>query len=389
MEEQNFPTTDKYKLGVDIDLSLASEFMNAADGRPLVHRLPELIYGLVGRYDVGVRLGDDLENEYDPNTDDVSVNTRTDNLLERVCSVTGVPLDNPPPKIPDEYTAELDVFLATLHESEHAVQRNVKKDEFGYVDFRATTSTLVTSTNVAASGESYSIISEADADLPILEFLEREGMHDSAQFWFDMREVASFTTKTPIPYYPGLSGHGVHDTNFTISHHRDGGGVIDPEVFMSEKMDLMGKVYKEMGIGNVLTDSYAAKVADVFSNFSMRDIKDCFGRTEVDTEVSPIRPQKIMTALQNLLDEDRLDGVQELDAQNYMAAMGRLGYQPEPALMPGYAEEVAQHLENIIDEVYVELAFAPSGSLTPEAEMFPKTDDHGYEKNNVDISLKL
>ena len=99
MSDNNFPTTDNYKLEVNVNLSsplLREAFNTAMRGEtPSLDKMEAVVASLVGREGVSVEY-DDYSGAV-PHRDFMYIGTK-----ENVALIMGVTPDNLPPNVPEE-----------------------------------------------------------------------------------------------------------------------------------------------------------------------------------------------------------------------------------------------------------------------------------------------
>jgi len=338
MEKDKFLTTDNYKLGVDIDLSLSEEFFKALQQESMEDVLPSVVKRAVGRDDIKILVdptasAGGVGGCYEIYDDRVSVDPGK-NTQYIVSSFSIIAPDNLPPNIPEELTPELFGFLMALHESEHVTQYtfegSIFKKQQTEFDPRAPDFGC---DDKQVSEIAETIIAEVDAELAVLKFLREQEMNHVAQFYLDMRCVSSFTKTCPYLFEKNLD----HDVSTIISHYEETGEVLDPDKFLEEKKELLDKLHKEMGVGSEWIDSIMTKnQSDGIRKLHPAEIES------VVKQLPPMPPQVIMHALQSLLDKGELDGLQKLEAENFIEAVKHMGYEPDPnpAFMEEYKEQV-------------------------------------------------
>lgn len=319
-ENKDFPTTDKYKIGVDVDLqhkSLCADFRDCAAVYSSQETIKKLIHNLTGRDDVNLMHFEEKgSNAYHAGSDTIML------APSRVGIDTfmWITKDNLPPNIPEQLTPDLLFHLVALHETEHVTQFSLEKTDDGQ-DVTSIKSTLVQGHN-----PNYNLMSdiakEVDADLAIIKHLENLDLPNVAQFWKDMRSVASFVVHFPLSSPDGMP----HDTTAILHHFETTGKVLDPDHLIDEKLDLAGKIHDKLGINR----DFLSTMMVINTTPPLETLEAKLQEESVRKDLL-MRPQQIMTAVQELLNEGQLTGLQKWEAENYMDAMHRLGYTPEPA----------------------------------------------------------
>ncbi len=251
-----------------------------------------------------------------------------------IASMLSVAPDNLPPNIPPELTQELLEHLIALHEAEHATQFSHENvvSQTGHV-VNSIKETMLSDVG-SRTGFERNFMREVDGDFSIIDTLHDMEYENVAQFWLDMRASSS-----AVGYIFDFEGDAYeHDTSSILKHYVNTGEVIDPAEFMSEKRALAEKIRGEVGV-------FAGELAGILSEYPdfLKLSRDAEVIKEID-KFTKIKPQGIMHAVQTLLDEGQLEGMQEWEAENYMAAMDRLGYEPDPNY--DYEAQLRDVLEN-------------------------------------------
>jgi len=364
MKEQNFPITDKYKLGVNVNLELGVAFWEASHGQPMEDRLVGLPRALVGRK-IDVCPNSWGDNGYNVMRGRLLLDMGVSDVASFVSKFMHVSPDNLPLNIPDELTPELVVFLVALHESEHVMQ-------WGEVGAKSTASTFAKGKTYENKDIPFVIMQEADADSPVIKYLREDGKGNVAQFWLDMRTVSSFTDKFPLMYPAkyvdnfasvlnplGDWGYKVdsrkylrksmselygHDSASILAYSEKNGAVIDPEYYLREKEALVKNVHESMEIEESWFISLVNRCRD--EGERTPTVSEA---VNVMKNISPMSPQKIRYALDDLMGRGSLDGLQRLEAENFIAAAERMGYEadPDPDFVQIYKDQVCDAVGNM------------------------------------------
>ncbi len=321
MAEDKLPTTDNYKLGVDIDLSeaksLSEEFMKASKEGRLEEVAPKFIRSVTGQDDINVDIREDMgvvDTEYGNFDKVLTLGTKDIGLNEKLSTIFDVDINNLPPNIPEKLTPEhVDLFVV-LHEAEHATQNHVPRTEDGKLDPVNIVSNVVKpEAPITAFGDGKETILEVDADLAPVAYLRETGMDDAAQFFSDMREI-NFNKEH-------------HDTSTIRDYYEETGKVIDPHQYEIETASLREKMTGKIGVDyDHLRDELKQYPPDVLEKI----VQDSSFREVFDKIESEVTPQKLMYGSIKLLEEGEVEGVARLKVENYLAAMDRLGYTPDP-----------------------------------------------------------
>jgi hypothetical protein len=356
MGGQTFPTTDDYKIEVNINLSkahaLSGEFMAAAKGGTLDEYLPKFVHAVLGR-DITV-ITDKNAGEYDSKyryyydrehkqyEEELHFGTKEMELEEKLVGNFGKNPDFLPPNIPKELTPELMDFLTALHEMEHTTQYNIPQKEDGEVKRGSVSSAIVKLGAPLSSrvGSGFEIMGEVDAEgapmAYVATYLREEGMENIAQFYEDMREFNLLDWE--------------HDLSLVLSHHEETGEVIDPAYYAQEMRGLYMKVIEGVGID-------CNYFSELLSQYSYEDIKKVIGNAALENDmnnlpkkIGDVTPQKFMYAAQKLLESGELEGVSKMKAEKYVEAMERLGYKPDPQGIVGYKEAVKEVIDKYLGE---------------------------------------
>jgi hypothetical protein len=349
----DFPTTDKYRLGVDIDLkavALRHHFTAAIGGVRMQELTRDMLRQMTRQPNLGVLLEEDRparQNSYAPSEDTITINDNESKLHRSL----GVSRNNMPPIIPKEFTPELDRHLGALHEAEHRTQHVIIKDkETGEVDF------LNSRFRILLSGHrSYNplgiaaevMVHEADGDLPVLQHLDEMGLPHVAQFYMDVRAF-----KATMSHLPTLTDdkYREHDVSAVVEHFRANGKVLDPVFVLIEKELLLNQVRAELR-----GQPYDWKNADAIKDdldvvlrkygLNRREMFHGDKKLSEDTleDIFLPRPQIVMAAMQRVLERGYLSEFQKQEAERFMDATLRLGYTPENRT---YLDQVRDVLEN-------------------------------------------
>ena len=312
-ENFTIPTTDDFNLDVDIDLErkrLHRLFERSASGEASLDESTKLIRAMIGRKPIVI--DGEGGNSYQPSTDTFRISPPPS-----LAFYLGVSESNMPPNIPESVTPELMHHLKLIHEAEHSTQFNYSTDpETGEVD-RTRGNFRISNRSPYEYTVAEEIIKEADADLAVQNYLHDIEEPEVAQFIMDARMNRSFVEQ----YLTSSDDSLEHDTSSIVSHFMETGEVIDVDEFIQAKRELMDKINKEVGFG--LYD-LSAMVSEY--DVTPRQLREL--QMDHQTELA-IRPQGVMHAVQSLLDRGELEGLQEWEAQNYIQAMTRLGYEPQ------------------------------------------------------------
>lgn len=342
------PTTDDYKVGVDIDLSaarsLSDKFTQASKGGTLDKFLPKFLRSVTRDDEVTVNVNEDAlmtESQYHPLDKTFSVGLKESGIDEKLAAMFKVDKQNFPPNIPKELTPELFDLGVLLHEAEHNTQSGLPKTEDGKFDRVNITSNVVKpDAPITAFGDGHETILEMDADRAPVAFFQAQGMKDSAQFLLDMKEV-NFNRKG-------------HDTATMQSHYEETGEVIDPAHYEKETASLYTDMKAKVGVDNdkivELLNKYPPETLD-------RAVKDPSFINKLNSLDAAVTPQKLMYGAIKMLEgddklkgDDQLEGVARLKVENYLAAMDRLGYKPDPSPVNGL-EQATAAIEQIHNSV--------------------------------------
>ncbi len=339
MGSQEFPTTDNYKIGTNVNLhsqGLSEHFHDIVQGKPSSIQIPEMVKSLLGRDDIKVTVGDHSKNKYSFGADGDEIHLDPEFIT--IAKFLGVSEDNLPPNVPTDLTHELFGHLIALHEAEHATQLHLPKDQdTGKVDLRSVRSNLVAD-GVSEIDLNNKIVRETDADVPVLEHLRDMELEHVGQFWKDSRMTVSFVNSFPMITDEALR----HDSSSLLSYHQATGKVIDLDTFVSEKKALLNNVHKELGFEEGKFMSIMQDYPDLLTS---ERAAAAMSSQEVDDSLR-VTPQAIQHAVQNLLDKGELSEMQAWEAQNYVNAMGRLGYEADPNF--DYEANIRDTLENKI-----------------------------------------
>lgn len=350
MGKGEFPTTDDYKIGVDINLPLAKAFWRASKGLSLEDFLPVAVRGITGRSDVAVEVVPGMEEGYLLDSKAMCLNSQND-VRERIGSFMRASFDNLPHNIPKELTPELMSFVVALHESEHARQFQYKKSENGDDRLTSVTYGSINEDQIYKNSVVEAVMSEVDADLPVVRFLKEEGMENVAQFYLDMRMIAGFTTKFP---FCG-AGSYAHDLSMILDQYEKTGKLMDPDEYLSDKMILIERLYEDLGIGKELFSGLILRKY-IKSDYLISETIDLEKFIDALPEISP---QKIRCALENMLERGDLGGIEKLEAENFIAAAERMGYKADPD--PNYIQNYKDQINAVVNEYF--------GSSAPKADV--------------------
>ena len=331
MAENNLPITDKYELEVNVgfpEQSLSQYFYKIVSDNEISspNEMIQMVKKLVGRDIIVVHdsLGKFLHSAHEN-----KITLSSDGAIS-INSMLGVAPDNLPPNVPSELTQELLEHLAALHEAEHATQFSREIDDVsGDVSIREA---MLSDIKNTLSFER-KFMREVDSDLSVIETLNDMGLGNVAQFWQDARANNSM-----IDHIYNFIGRAYeHDTHSTLAHFIETGDTIDPEEFISEKRMLVERIRGEMGVFTGKLLCIIGEYPNLETALELEENKQYGMHMEV-------KPQGIMHAVQTLLDDDQLDGMQKWEAENYMAAMDRLGYVADPNY--DYEAQLRDVLEN-------------------------------------------
>ena len=278
--------------------------------------------------------------KYNLGEDAVYLNPEKLSVVERVCLRMGVSPDNLPSNIPVELTPELFEFLTALHESEHVTQHTFDPASEKWCLAKDLNNLTEYGRNIFAPAP-YELMEEVDADLAVIEYLKEEGMDNVAKFRLDMREIRSMTLKVPaLPEGSLLNSDAyTHDLSTILGHYVETGDVIDPSRYIHEKSLLVEKIIIELGMPTYW-----------FGNLQYKCEEKATREPEL-SEISAVyneiymRPQNIRFALENLLERGKLDGLQKFEAENFIAAAKRMGYEAEPLATQEYKAQVETTLK--------------------------------------------
>jgi len=348
------PTTDKYNLEVRSNLKdpkLSDSFYEAVHGeqKPGLSKVIDSVLGKtredrlldvaqsVARRDFSAEYSEDGENNYSASYAHLTLAPISIKDLMRTYP------DNLPPNIPHNLNQNLLEHIVTLHETEHVTQNKIEHVE-GRGFF------IVSNVHNVADSIEKDWVHEMDADLAVVKYLECLGYFDVAQFWLDGILVNSFTGQFPLSGAETL----IDDVSSTIAHYSDTGEVLDFKYFALQKLSLLTKVQVEMNASH-----------DEMNNI-IQDYPDFL--SEVPKEFIPYfaaKPQGVMHAVQTLLDKGDLKDMEKWEAENYMAAMERLGYEPDPNY--SYSDQLRDTLEN-------KMGLAPDSTQTENTAsiLYPK-----------------
>lgn len=342
------PTTDDFNLDVDINLErkrLHRLFERSASGEASLDDSTKILRAMIGRKPNVI--DGEGGNSYQPSTDTFRISPPPS-----LAFYLGVSENNMPPNISESVTPELMHHLKLVHEAEHATQFIFKRDEqTGEID-QTSARFEISNRSPYAYGLEEEIIKEADADLAVQKYLEDIGEPEVAQFILDARMSRSFVEQ----YLASSDDSYEHDTSSILQHFKETGDVIDVETFIYEKSALMDKINKEVGFG--LYD-----LSSMVSEYDVTREQLRAMQMEHQTELA-IRPQGVMHAVQSLLERGELEGLQKWEAENYMAAMTRLGYEPQENY--DYESQLRNVLENGMGLQKKPEEPTPMKGLTPE-----------------------
>jgi hypothetical protein len=333
-EMERFPTTDQYKLGVNVDTSsllLKQHFQDAVAGKPSKVGTPELIKSLVGRDDVKVIDANNSISGYAFKKDELYLNPSELTLVK----LLHVAADNLPPNIPHELAPELLSHLMELHEAEHVTQYSFLKGQNTGMVITDSLRSTITGGSVDAEDLKLHIVAELDADLPVLKHLRDMGLDNVAQFWEDAR--------TNVSYVDSFMSLGKeitwHDTSSLNSYYEETGKLIDLDSYISARKSLTLEIMDKMHFSEDEVKRIKADYPNLKENEKVIALNSS---AEGKASVS-VRPQGLLYAVQSLLEKGELKGLQKWDAENYVKAMDRLGYTADP----NYTYEA--HMRDVIE----------------------------------------
>lgn len=343
MSEGTIPITDKYKIGVDINLPLVRLFKDAAQGLSPKDIMSLVVPAAVGRR---VDLKEITSRDESYASYAMSYGAEGNVSYERVmydfdlsfqkklAAFIGCSPNNLPLNIPPELTPELLDFLTALHESEHITQSSVM-EFYGnkFALFGKESSLGLENGGFCERSFFETLMTEVDADFSEIMYLKEERMDNVAQFLLDMRTIGSFTIKFPKFDMDSLYDH---DTAMILNHYMDTGEVFDPEYVCAEKKALIEKVYGELGI----KPDWFGRVRSVCGMTATRSPaeEECSAANAVFPKMPP---QFIRGALEGLLDKGALEGLQKQEAEAFVAASERVGYEAFPvSLTESYKEAI-------------------------------------------------
>lgn len=340
---KEFPTTDKYNIAVNVNLgdkTVSDVFQKAAKGAFEQESYVAMIRALAGRDTINIQFNDADGTSYNMINDDgvlideISVSSKfIDNIF------LGADDPKAPPNIPESFTPEMLVHLITLHEVEHTTQYKFDVDSENRPISSTATSNVINGDFPRDDDLAFKIITEADGDNTIIQYLENTENEDIAQYWLDMRMNRSFMAQ----FNPYGSESFEYDTASIVSHFRETGEVLDVDHFLDQKGELMELVREQMGMGG--NRRFEINMEYPEANQAIRYNKELdLTKYARDMVVSP---NAMMHAVKTLLEDDRLEGMQKWEAENYMASMERLGYEPDPDPDYSYEEVLRAGLEQI------------------------------------------
>lgn len=360
---KDLPTTGLYRISTDVKVDLGDKFWKASSGKSAEERMPELVKLLVGRDDLDVEAAPGLKSGYITEQngvqDTLQIDTQGD-LEKDICGEMGVSRDNLPPNIPSSYTAELEVFLTAVHESEHVTQYSLNKNPDGSVDVNMSPSLVLEDETIEHYGVGYyqlanRVMAEVDSVRAVMSYLREEGMEDVAQFRMDGKTIGSFTNK-----FPSASGHNfAHEVATILNYHEKTGEILDPKAIIDAKAHLIWRLQADFGVGDRWISSV---VGDSQMSATRNPTREEIVKTLGD--FPHISPQKMMHRLQELLDEGEFDGLQKLEAENFIVAAERMRYEPDPTPLEEYAQAYRDQVRNAVDQMYG----------VPDAEQVVKND---------------
>lgn len=349
------PVTGQFVIRPDIDLKhplVEAQFQRAARGETVSHEaVSAMIRAVVGPgHRFGITHDETDDSEYNWYKGTFNLSGR-----ETIAGFMKVAPDNLPPNIPKELTPELFHHLVALHEAEHVTQTSFENDKVTGKPVPSSGKKLFVRDDEGLAGFlPVKIIGEADADNTVLTALDQMELPHVSQFWLDMRICASFTGKffeTPDKAYK-------HETSSVLSHFRETGDVLDMDIFIPQKNELMAKIQREvMGFDMVGITEISGRVLKDYPRLSFDQVEQ-FGvamqekvremQADPSVQVKDITPQGMMSVVGGLLEAGKLGGLQKWEAENYMAAMNRLGYEaiPQPKVDIPFEEMFRDVLEN-------------------------------------------
>ena len=204
---------------------------------------------------------------------------------------------------------------------------------------------------VPTHGLAEEIVKEVDSDNAVIQYLKDSGQDDMAQFWLDMRMSRSFMAQ----FLSTSTESTEHDTASIVANFQKTEEVLDINHFIEQKQALMEVVRQEMGMGernhnlSIMSD-YPDAMQAIRYNENL-DIKKY-------EQAITVKPQGIMHVVKTLLAEDKLDGMQKWEAENYMESMERLGYEPDADY--SYEAQMRSVFEDIEKDIATQSAVAPS-----------------------------
>ncbi|MGH1375010.1 MAG: hypothetical protein ACRBCK_01570 [Alphaproteobacteria bacterium] len=335
----DIPTTDAYEINLDVDIHnplLAESFNDAVFGTMDNDTVEQMIKVLVSRDGLEVSFSEDERSFSNSMTNEINIGLYGD--IARFLAVTP---DNLPPSMPESFTNELYLHLVALHEAEHMSQHSYDlHPESGEINVSTIKSNLVLNeTEMSTVGRE--LLEEADSDNAVLEHLDDMGQEDASQFWLDMRMAASFTHRFAGNTYKIYE----HDTSSILSHYRETGDIIDVDQFVEQKGELMAKIQREV-LGADMKELMA--VMAEYPQLSTAELRKLSDVATSGQEQINLTPQRLMHTVKGLLESGELDGLQKWEAQNYLKAVERLGYEADasPAANFSMVDKVRDIMEN-------------------------------------------
>jgi hypothetical protein len=338
----NFPTTDDYRIAVDVDLSgsnLRAIFAAAAEDRLADRFQIQFVNRIVGR-DLVIESPPDnavcVDDRYWISADSIDLDDCSKE--NSIAFLIQTAIENLPPHIPDHLSADVLKHLAAIHEAEHATQRVSGKDNNIFSTVRG---------DLAADSSVYnSLLREADADFAVLKYLDTIGETEIRQFWLDARTISSFVAGRP--------GQG-HDVSFMLQNFQENRSVIDPVEFLEQKGALTDRIEGLMGLNE-------STVTRLYSQYHQLGSLEDADRLNMFPA-----PQRIGGAVQHLLAyDDTLTPLQRVEAQNCLSALDRLGYDINPDFS----------YENQIHQLAQSRGWSPAGQSAealPQSTLLPKS----------------
>ncbi len=332
-DKEQFPTTDIYNLETHIQLNtplLGQHFKNAINGRANVLPDLDLVKALTGKNTIKVEQSDTATGLYTGH--DETIHLRSNNALDD--KVLDIPRHAIPARVPEELTPELARLLTTLHEAEHATQLIFKEGP----DRVLSGTNILNDPQNMAQAYNLKLIAEMDGDIARDQYLEDKDMGHIATFYSDLRMMRSFVFSYPVRDHNDED----HDTSTLTDHYKETGDLIDPAAFLDAKNSLFAKIDKQV---NFSVNSFVGVMNEnpEFKARLQEVVHDEEANLRLDEKLTMPAPV-ILHALQTLIDEGQLEGLEKYEAERGVAALTRLGYEPQAGF--DYTANLVEMIQN-------------------------------------------